>query len=68
MDLEELDRRGRSDLLYNKVQQLTEQNNTSTIKDKNGNLLTDKDDIKHRWKEYIEVLYDGEGKPLKENL
>ena len=28
----------------------------------------DKDDIKNRWKEYIEVLYDGEGKPLKENL
>ena len=72
MDLEELDRRGRSDLLYNKVRQLTRQsrqrNNTSAIKDKNGNLLTDKDDIKNRWKEYIEVLYDGEGKPLKKNL
>ena len=26
-----------------------------------------KDDIKNRWKEYIEVLYD-EGKPLKEIL
>ena len=72
VDLEELDRRDRSDLLYKKVRQLTGQsrqrNNTSTIKDKNGNLLTDKDDIKNRWKEYIEVLYDGEGKPLKENL
>ena len=72
MDLEELGRRGRSDLLYNKVRKLTGQsrqrNNTSAIKDKNGNLLTDKDDIKNRWKEYIEVLYDGEGKPLKENL
>ena len=71
VDLEELDRRGRSDL-YNKVRQLTGQsrqrNNNSAIKDKNGNLLTDKDDIKNRWKEYIEVLYDGEGKPLKENL
>ena len=72
VDLKELDRRDRSDFLYNKVRQLTGQsrqrNNTSATKDKNGNLLTDKDDIKNRWKEYNEVLYNGEGKSLKKNL
>ena len=72
VDLEELDRRSRSDLLYNKVRQLTGQsrqrNNTSAIKDKNGNLLTGKDDIKNRWKEYIEVLYHGERKPFERKI
>ena len=43
-------------------------NGTSAVKDKNGYLLTEKDDIKDRWQQYIEVLYDSEGKPLKEKL
>ena len=70
-DLEELDKKGRSDLMYNRVRQLTAnrpKSRSSAIKNENGDLLTVKDDIKSRWKQYIEVLYDSEGKPLRENF
>lgn len=43
-------------------------NNENAIKDANGNLLKDKDDIKDQWKQYVEALYDTERKLLKENI
>ena len=38
------------------------------INDKNGALLTSKDKIRNRWKEYIEDLYDKENRPEMEEL
>lgn len=66
-ELEEMDRRGRSDLVYGKVKQLTKKYETNckstTIKSETGELLTQPTDIRNRWKEYIETLYDKDGKP-----
>jgi hypothetical protein len=71
-DLEKMDRMGRSDMLYNRVRKLTGQKNSGNscrvIKDKDGDLLTEMDNIKNRWKEYVEMLYDSEGKPREENI
>jgi len=67
-ELEDLDRRGRSDLVYAKVGQLTGKNRninrSITVKDKQGALLNEAEAIRARWKEYIEELYDKSGKPI----
>lgn len=66
-ELEDMDRRGRSDLMYVKVRQLTEHSKESCkrvgINNSNGILLTEPIDVQNRWKEYIEILYDKDGKP-----
>jgi len=71
-ELEELNRRGRSDLVYGKIGQLTKKNNSSSrnssIKDSTGKLLTEPEEVRQRWKEYIEVLYDRSGKPKEEDI
>ena len=64
--MEELDKRGRSDLVYAKAKQLTRKSGSVgrslTIKDSDGKLITEPDKVRNRWKEYIEMLYDKEGK------
>ena len=51
-------RKGRSDLVHEKVNKHIEsqrsQNTKPRIKNRNGALLTQPDEIKCRWKEYIE--------------
>jgi len=37
---------------------------TAQVKDRHGKLLTEEEEVKCRWKEYIKELYDGTGKPL----
>ena len=71
-ELEELDGRGRSDLVYAKVNKLSAKNKSSArgtaIRDDKGELLTDPEEVRKRWKEYIEVLYDKDGKPRPEDM
>ena len=71
-ELEDLDRRGRSDLVYAKIGQLTGKNRNSntniSVKDGKGALLTEPESIRERWKEYIEELYDRNGKPTNEEM
>ena len=72
-ELEELDRRARPDLVYAKVGQLTRKKTTNctseAIKDETGKLfLTEPEEIRNRWKEYIETLYDMNGKPQNEEM
>ena len=60
--LKELDKLGRSDLMYSKVRQIIRTGKTGggasiAIKDRNEVLLTEPEDVKSRWKEYIEELY-----------
>ena len=66
-ELEELDRGGRSDLMYRRIKTLTGQdkikNKNEGIKDEQGELRSEPEEIKNRWKRYIEVLYDKDGKP-----
>ena len=70
--LEELARTGKTEKMYNKVSRLTWTKEKTTkgshIKDNKGMLLTEPDEIRNRWKEYIEVLYDKDGKPENDNM
>src|SRR6476469_8850549 len=70
--LEELDRRARTDLVYANIGQLTRKKTTNctreAIKDETGKLLTEPEEIRNRWMEYIETLYDKNGKPQNEEM
>src|SRR5579864_8915632 len=70
--MEELHRSGRSDVVYAKVKKLTRKSrkavSSTAIKDRDGKLLKEPDKIRKRWKEYIEILYDKEGKPEAEEM
>ena len=59
-------------MVYAKVNKLSTKNKSSTrgtaIRDDKGKLLTDPEEVRNRWKEYIEVLYDKEGKPRPEDM
>ena len=71
-ELERLENSGRVDILYRRVKQLTSGTKYAAknkgIKDNKGILLTDSEDIKNRWKEYIETLYDKDGKPGEKDI
>src|SRR6476661_11224797 len=71
-ELEELDQRARPDLVYAKIGQLTRKKTTNctseAIKDETGKLLTEPEEIRNRWKEYTETLYDKNGKPQNEEM
>jgi len=72
-ELEEMDKRGRSDLVYAKVKKITRTDTKSTssttgIKDLNGNLLTEPVEVRERWKSYVEDLYSAQDKPLLMSL
>src|SRR5579864_4618287 len=70
--MEELHRSGRSDVVYAKVKKLTRKSrkavSSTAIKDRDNKLLKEPDKIRERWKEYIEILYDKEGKPEAEEM
>ena len=72
-ELEEYDKRGRSDLLYHEVSRLTRTEKRATTKnyginDAQGELITELDEVKLRWKEYIEELYSKDKKPRLEEF
>ena len=67
-----MDQKGRSDVVYGKVSKLTwikkVFNKSSSTKDSAGNLITDPEEVKERWRVYIESLHDKDGKPKIEEL
>src|ERR1700761_8151060 len=72
-NLELLEKQGRTDLMYAHIKKLTENKKTRNgnckcIKDKAGIVLKEPEEIKRRWKEYIEDLYDNKGKPSMEEF
>ena len=71
-ELETMDRTGRTDLMYARVKSITKKNRNENsgcmVKSADGNLLTNRDAVRDRWKEYIENLYDKKGKPSEEQL
>ena len=71
-EMEDLNRRGFTDVLYSKVSKLSENKQRSgrkrVIKDGNGVLLTKPETVKNRWKQYVESLYDKTGKPSNEDM
>ena len=67
-EIEQLEKRGRSDLMYKRAKEVGKKYKRSKgmnagLLDKNGNVLNDQEEIKERWKEYFEILYDAAGKP-----
>ena len=64
--IENQQRRGNHESMYAKIKKITSENKApecNKIKDKNGILKTTPEEIRKRWKEYIEELYDAENKP-----
>ena len=58
------------DHLYSKVSKLTNRKRKKQnlrVHDKGGNVLTDSDKVRDRWKEYIEDLYKN-NKPQEEDM
>ena len=67
-ELEAMQRRGQYDKLYQEVKKLTDkprEGGGKVIKDKQGKLLHDPAEIRKRWTEYIEELYDKENRPAQ---
>jgi|SRR6218665_1258718 len=56
----EMDKRGRSDLMYETVKEVTVNKRrnckSNAIRDSDGVLLTEPEEIQRRWKEYTETL------------
>ena len=71
-ELETMDRMGRTDLMYARVKNIARKNRNGNsgdmVKSADGILLTDPDSVRDRWREYIEKLYDKEGKPREEQM
>jgi Reverse transcriptase (RNA-dependent DNA polymerase) len=62
-ELEELQLRGRYDLVYERVKRLSKKSKKGKgieVKDKQGKILNEINEIKNRWREYVEELYRNE--------
>ena len=60
-------------MIYAKVRELTGgglkgNSRCSSVKDENGKLLMEPEKVKDRWEDYIEDLYDKEGRPTEIKL
>ena len=67
-ELERMDLEGRSDMMYAKVKSITRTGKAmavsgTAINDENGVLLSEPVEVRNRWKEYVEDLYDKNNKP-----
>ena len=71
-EFEELNAQGRTDLVYARVERLTWEEKARSlnmgIMDSSGNIITDPEEVRETWKQYIESLYDKDGKPKEEDL
>ena len=71
-ELEEWKSKGRTDLVYARVARLTwkerARNMNMGITDSSGKIVTDPVEVRETWRQYIESLYDKDGKPKEENL
>jgi len=69
-EIEELDKQGKQDQMYKAINDLNRKKSRSSIsvKDDDGKLISDPELVRNRWKEYIEKLYNAEGKPHSLNI
>ena len=67
-EVEDLERQFRAGEMHQKIKQMTNKSKIKTnmgcIKDRNGNILSDKEKIAERWVEYIRELYDDNREPM----
>ena len=71
LEIEELEKNHNMRAMHQKVKELTDRKNeiksgSSCIKDKNGDMLFEKDQVAERWVEYISELYADDNRPEKE--
>src|SRR5678816_2925084 len=62
--------RGRYDQVYEKVRKMTKKPTREggiAVEDKEGKMLQDPEEIRNRWKEYVEELYQSQEKPKNLN-
>jgi len=61
-ELEEIDRRRRSDQIYSKIKQIAGHGNSkrilNEIRENKREMITESVEIRNRWKQYIKELYD----------
>jgi hypothetical protein len=64
-ELEELQASGRHDLVYDKIKKLSgkRMNRATCIKNKHGEMLHEPEEVRKRWRSYIEELYAANEKP-----
>ena len=59
-------------LVYARVARLTRKERVGSanmgIMDSSGNIVPDPEEVRETWKQYIESLYDKDGKPKKKDL
>jgi hypothetical protein len=72
-ELEGWNSKGRTDMVYARVARMTWQKrtgnmSTGSITDSSGNIVTEPEEVRETWRQYIESLYDKDGKPEKEDL
>ena len=71
-ELEDWNAKGRTDLVYARVTRLTWKEKVGSlnmgITESSENIVTDPEEVRETWKQYIESLYDKDGKPKKEGL
>jgi retron-type reverse transcriptase len=67
-DIEELQKIGRHDKVYEKVKKITKRATTGrgiAVEDEEGKLLQDANEVRRRWKEYVEDLYQSKDRPTE---
>src|SRR5678815_1345232 len=69
-ELEDLQQQGRYDKVYEKVKKISRKPGKRggiEVSDKQGRLLNETNEVKNRWKEYVEELYRSEDGELHDN-
>lgn len=69
-ELEELQAKGKYDQVYERVKKMTKKparEGGMAVEDKEGKMLQDAEEIRGRWKEYVEELYQSQEKPKNLN-
>src|SRR6218665_471461 len=67
-ELEEMQKMGRYDKVYEKVKKMTSKKTSGkgiAVQDKAGVLLQDLREVRGRWKEYVEDLYQSKNRPIE---
>src|SRR6218665_3525325 len=67
-ELEEMQKMGRYDKVYEKVKKMTSKKTSGkgiAVQDKDGVLLQDPREVRGRWKEYVEDLYQSKNRPIE---
>src|SRR6218665_817767 len=69
-ELEDLQQKGRYDKVYEEVKSLCRKPGKGggiEVRDKQGSILNESNEVRNRWKEYVEELYRSEDREMHDN-